>query len=81
MPVGDHLLTLVAYVFIAVLVGVSFWRAQRGTIAPLPHAVVSVVFGALWPMSVPYQALVRVLARAAARRRSVGAAEEPVTHR
>jgi lipopolysaccharide export LptBFGC system permease protein LptF len=80
--VTDHLVTLVAYAVVAVLVGVAFWRAQRGTIKPAAHGVVSVIFGLLWPLSVPYQAGVRALNRVLTRRRMRrGVIEEPALHR
>ncbi|SEH88669.1 hypothetical protein SAMN04489835_5290 [Mycolicibacterium rutilum] len=66
----DHLATIVAYAGVAAAVTVWFWRTQGGDVRPVLHGVVAVVFGALWPVALPYRAAVRATLRVLARRRS-----------
>jgi hypothetical protein len=67
--VGDHVPTLIAYAVIGVATAWWFWRANAGVLNPKGHAVVSAIFGLLWPVSMPWQELVRTVSRAIARRR------------
>ncbi len=73
---GDHVLTPIAYSGIGGAVGWWFWRAHAGFLNPAAHAVVSILFGLLWPISLPWRAFVRVLSRAAAARRRARALVE-----
>ena len=68
--VGDHLLTLIAYAGIGAATGWWFWRAHTGFLTPGGHGVVSVIFGLMWPISLPWRALVRLVSRAIATHRA-----------
>lgn len=68
--VGDHVLTLIAYLGISVATAWWFWRAHSGVLRPTAHALVSVVFGLLWPISLPWRALVHAVSRIIARYRA-----------
>ncbi len=65
----DHLLTVIAYVGLAAAVAWWFWRTQGATVSSRTHAVVAVVFGLLWPVSLLYHAAAKTVAGAVARRR------------
>ncbi|MEO3758538.1 hypothetical protein ABGB19_09685 [Mycobacterium sp. B14F4] len=67
---GDHVLTLIAYAGIGVATGWWFWRAHAGVLRPAAHALVAVMFGLLWPVSLPWRALVHVVSRAIAKSRA-----------
>ncbi|ULE34103.1 hypothetical protein [Mycobacterium sp. IDR2000157661] len=67
---GDHVLTLIAYVGVGVATGWWFWRANAGVLNSPAHAAVSVLFGLLWPVSLPWRALVRATSQTIARRRA-----------
>jgi hypothetical protein len=67
--VADHLLTIIAYAAVALLVAWWFWRTQAGVINQPLHAAVSIIFGLLWPLALPWHVCVHAVSRAIAKYR------------
>lgn len=63
------MLTVIAYTAMAMIAGWWFWRTQAGVVKPILHVIVSIVFGLLWPVSLPWHVCVQTVARAIARYR------------